>query len=136
MIFKETKKKESRMDGLSICIWGDGPGRPYDNVYHLEKIADNNDGKVIKLYFSGNEECIIEEPSGVVLDKSHIKINSAKKITWSFYYYGKPKSKETLITTEYYLLDPKHVRVTTKGDYFNRDEIIDVSKEIAINSLK
>lgn len=39
---------------ISLCIWGDGPGRPYDNSYILESIS--YEANILHLCFQGSIE--------------------------------------------------------------------------------
>jgi len=152
MFRKESRRSKDAIDGqnrllssppppstslghLSLCIWGDGPGKPFDNVYTLIKEEIDEDNDTIKLFFGDNEECIIEKPSEVARDDRHFDVSKAKKITWKFYYYGKPQTPETLTVIEYTSLSDSNVRVTTKSNYWPRDEIIGVSGKPAFASF-
>lgn len=117
---------------LSLCIWGDGPGRPYDNLYVLKEITflDNH---TLYLKFQEDEECIICDPQNMILSEKAFTIQSASKIVWTFYEYGKPKSKNTLTSVEYNKLNEFNVHVLEKG-VFNRSEIITIKKSIAIDA--
>lgn len=98
---------------LSVCIWGNGPGRPCDNVYEINKMEFEED--VLRLFFCGGEECSIFYPQNIVLTKHGLKIEHADRITWKFYYYGEPASQDTLVTIEYVPTTDAHIRITTKG---------------------
>lgn len=141
MFFKKIKNTNSDKDikksleYIVFCIWGDGPGRPYDNAYIIKDREIDNNHDFIRLLFNGGEECIIEQPRGINWGPKGIKINKAKKVIWKYYFYGKPQSIDTLIIMEYTLIDDSNVHVVVKGNYFNRDEIININGKIAIDSF-
>ncbi len=106
---------------LSLCIWGNGPGRPYDNVYILKNITCNNG--TLHLLFQGDEECIISNPQGVVFSEEGLKINNADRIIWKFYCYGRAKSNETLTVTQYTMMNTAQVHILEEGA-FNSEKIV------------
>lgn len=117
---------------LSLCIWGDGPGRPYDNIYMLKNITfDNN---TLHLFFDGDEECIISNPTNINFSEKSLKVDAANKIIWKFYYYGKPKNKETLTIIQYDMINRSQVCILESGA-FNNDKIISIKGKIAFDSF-
>lgn len=120
---------------ISICIWGHGPGRPYDNSYRLKEKKYDETKNTLTLFFEDNEKCIIINPVEMVWDRKKLKVKSAEKIIWEFYYYGKPQSQETLTIMEYTLLNNSQVCFAEKGNYWNRDEIIDISGKFAFDAF-
>ena len=69
-------------DYLSVCIWGNGPGRPYDNIYLLQRIEYVKD--IVHLFFCNGEECIIVHPQNLLFSPNGLKISYADKIIWKF----------------------------------------------------
>ena len=122
---------ENTSNYVSFCIWGDGPGRPYDNAYELKSKEIDVDQKIIRFQFNGGEECIVENPVGIDWGQKGVRIEKASKIIWKHYYYGKPQTIENTIIFEYILIDESHVHVVVKSNFLNRDEIISIDKEIA-----
>lgn len=125
---------------VSICFWDDwNGGRPLDNVYTLTKIVTEK--KFIKMYFDGNEECVIEKPEGIELkdfnfENNFVKlyIKKAASVSWKFYYYGKPQSQETLSQTTYTPTFGNRVKVVQKG-CFTRNEVISSANKNAVLAL-
>ncbi|MCH5163738.1 MAG: hypothetical protein J1F36_01835 [Clostridiales bacterium] len=116
---------------LNLCIWGEGPGRPYDNIYILSSLKVEKN--IIHMIFEDEEECIITNPQNIDISAKFIKIENATNISWKFYYYGKPKSKETLTTIQYEKVDNNHIHITEQGA-FNSEKTISVNKKIAFDS--
>lgn len=117
---------------LSINIWGKGPGRPYNNKYILTKKIYKKE--MLHLFFENNEECLIYNPQNVIISKSGIKIEKARKIIWKFYYYGKPQQDQNLITVQYEIIDDSHIRII-ESDINNRDIISSLGEDIAFHSV-
>ncbi|MDR1697628.1 MAG: hypothetical protein LBR37_01755 [Erysipelotrichaceae bacterium] len=115
----------------SIGIWGDGPGRPFDNGYLLKRQEIDHEQKTIKLFFSSNEECIIERFHDMMVDNNRVTINRADRIIWKAYDYGKPQTKENMYIYEYNILDNGDVSVVVKSNILNRNEIIKIEKQKA-----
>ena len=118
---------------LFVLIWEDITTMPGENDYVLIKEEIDTDNDIIRLFFENKKECIIERPSGIVLNSKEFKIHKAKKIVFKYYSSGKPQTPETLNTEEYTLLDDSKVRVIFDG-WWVRDEIIDVSGKLAFDS--
>ena len=118
-------------DYLSVCIWGNGPGRPYDNIYLFQRIEYVKD--IVHMFFCNGEECIIVHPQNLLFSQNGLKISYADKIIWKFYYYGKPQSDETLVTMEYIPMGNSKIRISVKGA-ITSDRTIS-SKGIAFDSF-
>jgi hypothetical protein len=121
---------------ISICIWGEWlGGRPGENAYLLiGREYDKKDDKLI-LNFNGNEKCTIINPIKMEWKGKCLLVKSAQKIIWEFYYYGKPQTPETRTLIEYTFIDKNQVHVIEKGNYWNRDEVINILGKKAIESF-
>lgn len=84
----------------SLRTYGCWFGRPVDN-YHVSKSV-SFDGEVLKINFEDGEMLEVSNPSGLVVDGIILKIPKASKVKWCWYFYGKPKSAETLMYYEYW----------------------------------
>lgn len=127
------KKKIKKIDNLAVInfknyvclsIWDDGPGKPFDNAYIITEKQINIDSSKIFINFDDNEKCLIENPSKIITDNKRIIIESASKITWEFYYYGKIQTPDTKTIVTYELQKDGRVKVKKEG-YFNEHKIID-----------
>lgn len=116
---------------FSLCIWGVGPGRPFDNEYVLEN--ESYDDNVFELLFADGEKCIIMNPVGVINTEDGLKIEMADKILWTQHFYGKPKSEETFITIQYEWIGNGNLCVTESG-LCRKAQNISVKNRIAFDS--
>lgn len=106
---------------VTCSIWGCGPGRPFDNCYVLRKVLKENN--YIKMFFDEEEECVIYSPSEIIKKYSseiskeyhRIIVKEAQRITWRSYYYGRPKTMESLIEEEYIRTNSRMVHKISKG---------------------
>ena len=74
-------------------------GRPMDNFHRC--VAANMSGNVLSLRFDGDEELEVTDPSDLKVDGEVLRIPTASKVRWSWYFYGKPKTPENLMYYEY-----------------------------------
>lgn len=113
----------------TLCIWQDGPGRPYDNVYFLDRIVFVN--SCLSLFFRDGEACTIYYPHSASCSRCRFTILSAEKIIWEFYYYGKPQSMETK-TYIHYLLRGDSICIDERG-CFNRHYTVSTRDRFAFD---
>lgn len=116
---------------LTLSIWGQGPGRPYDNIYILKKCRLNCNS--LFLYFSEGEECIVSCPENISVSVNSFKITKAEEIVWKFYCYGKSRSNETLTTINYKMINDKQIHIVSQG-YFKEERIVPIQDQIALNA--
>ena len=116
---------------FTLGIWNCGPGRPFDNEYMLVDKSYKDD--TIVLSFEDGEKCVIMNPINIIETDSCLRIEKASKILWSFYYYGKPKSDDTLITIQYELLDNGQIQIAENGPFEN-DQVISINNRIAFEA--
>ena len=116
---------------FTFSIWNCGPGRPFDNEYMLVDRSYKDD--TIVLSFDDGEKCVIMNPINIIETDSCLRIEKASKILWSFYYYGKPKSDDTLITIQYELLDNGQIQIAENGPFEN-DQVIFINNRIAFEA--
>ena len=116
---------------FTLSIWGYGPGRPFDNEYMLlnKSYQDNT----IVLSFDDDEQCIIVNPVNIMDTDTCFKIEKASKIVWRSYYYGKPKSDNTLITIQYELVGNDQIHIVENGPLKN-NQTIPMNNRIAFDS--
>lgn len=85
--------------GGTLRFWGDWFGRPCDN-FHRPVSAERN-GSVLTIRFDNGERLTVFEPSGIVNEQNDFHIESAEKIVWEWYYYGRERTPENLCRLEY-----------------------------------
>lgn len=79
-------------DGLSLKIWGNWFGKPYDNNHKI--IACKEDADIIRIQFDMAEVLTVWSPRGRKIDKSTFFIRGAARVRWEWFYYGRPQTPE------------------------------------------
>lgn len=98
----------------TLKFFGAWFGRPMDNV-HTPVSAVDRGGK-LEVRFDQNETLEIWEPSGLAVDGRTLRIPKAKKVKWSWYYYGRPQTPENLLFEEFEAIEGR-VLVRTNSPF-------------------
>ncbi len=107
---------------LALSIWGDGPGRPYDNIYFLMNVELS--GNILRLSFIDGEECTIFDPKDIKVTECELSVRDASEVNWRFYEYGKPKSSDTIINISYKKLNDNEIQVLAIGSFKREEKIL------------
>lgn len=99
--------------GGTLRFWGDWFGRPRDNFHR--PVSAELDGGVLTIRFDNGEKCAVFNPSGIVNEPDIFRVESAEKIVWEWYYYGRKHIPENLCKREYTLVSGS-VRVEYAGE--------------------
>ena len=83
----------------SLKIWGAWFGRPMDNYHICQSCVAEED--YITLRFDKRERLRVWVPSRVVTRGYTLIIETASKVRWEWYYYGRPQLSENLMFNEY-----------------------------------
>ena len=95
----------------TLQFYGCWFGRPMDN-FHKSTSAEEI-GSTLKVEFSEGETLEVVEPSEILTKGTTLIIPKAKSVKWSWYYYGKPKIKDNLLSLEY-LVQGNEVSINSK----------------------
>lgn len=90
---------EIKIKGGGIQIWGEWFGRPHDN-FHVIKSAQWKLDEII-LHFEEGESLYVQNPSVITNDEKSFIVDTASKILWVWYSYGKEHTYEHLYVREY-----------------------------------
>ena len=82
------------MKGGSLCFWGHWFGKPLDNYHEIIDVHYNHESNELKLYFDEEEILTIEYPEKIEEYENSFKINSATRILFEWYLYGKPHAED------------------------------------------
>lgn len=96
--------------------------------YHVSTHA-SFDGEILKITFEDGETLEVWNPSELVIDGVILKIPKATKVKWSWYYYGRPKSPQTLMFYEFVAGDGV-VKSQTNSIWPNSPNIDDAAVEL------
>ena len=86
-------------------------GRPMDNLH--QSISAIEIDNILKIKFSEGEVLEILEPSELLIKGTTLVIPKAKRVRWSWFYYGKPKRKDNLMSIEY-LVQGNSISINSK----------------------
>lgn len=89
----------------TLRIWGQWFGRPMDNM-HTCVACDVIDGQLI-LNFDQGETLKVWNPSNVTAVGATLTIESASRVRWQWYYYGRNQTPENLLYLDYEVNDGK-----------------------------
>ncbi|MDE7268468.1 MAG: hypothetical protein K2N89_13480 [Lachnospiraceae bacterium] len=96
---KERFIEKLKVNGGSLCIWGEWFGRPHDNFHIIETVQWSKDE--IRIHFAGEEALYIYQPTNIINAENQLIIGDAVKVLWVWYYYGKPHVYENLYVRQY-----------------------------------
>ena len=86
-------------NGGTLRFWGEWFGRPMDNFHR--PVSAELEERVLTIRFSDGEKCTVCEPAGIVNKPNDFHIESASKIVWEWYSFGKAQTPENLCRREY-----------------------------------
>jgi hypothetical protein len=101
----------------TLKFFGQWFGRPYDNVHEIESAAAKDNCLIIE--FRGQESLGIWDPCGFRISKTEFQINSASRVLWMWYYYGRPQTMENLRYIDYFF-ERTDVMVKSNFDDYER----------------
>jgi len=85
----------------TLRMFGDWFGRPWDNVHIVRTVrADERD---LIVGFDEDEELAISDPAGWSFNAETFRVSEASRVTWRWYYYGRPRQPANRFTIEHWL---------------------------------
>ena len=96
-------KLDRKIRSGTLCTFGCWFGRPMDNFH--ESVSATFDGEILRIEFEAGETLEIWNPSELTVVGTTFRIQKASKVKWTWHYYGKPKSNDTLMYYEYQAVD-------------------------------
>lgn len=116
----------------SLCFWGDWFGRPMDD-WHTPVGADYDERRdILTICFEGGNRCTVYGPKKIVNEPKTFQIQSARKVVWEWYHYGKEQMPEYLYRRIYSWNDRKPDLVEYRGEQIVRRKRIDWKGEPAV----
>lgn len=83
-----------------IRFWGEWFGRPYDNIHIIVRSHCTMDN-VLVVEFDGQETLTVYAPEKFKIDADTFIIESAERVVWEWYCYGRPAKAENLYREEF-----------------------------------
>ncbi len=93
-------KKQGQVKGGSLCFYGHWFGRPYDNCHRLDFVTFDSLTNTLILNFNEKETLSITNPQEICEFEKRLTIGSADKISWKWFYYGRPQTENNLFFIE------------------------------------
>jgi hypothetical protein len=100
----------------TLRLWGEWFGRPYDNFHRLTSCSAEIDSVV--LGFDEGESLTISEPAGLVIEEGVFLIQSAARVRWEWFCYGRPKTQENRYFQEFANEESK-ITTATNVDWYS-----------------
>jgi len=116
--------KDNLFKGGTFRIFGDWFGKPYDNYHEIESAEFDKQLKLLTLNFNEGEKLEIYNPRHILEASTFLKVIKADRIKLTWFYYGKPQTKENQYFLDYTLNDNT---ITTNTDVDWYKPIFDVS---------
>lgn len=96
---KERFVEKLKIDGGSLCIWGEWFGRPHDNYHAVESVRWEKDE--IQINFQEGESLFIYKPEKILNGKKKLVIGNAQKVLWVWNAYGRAQVYENMFVRQY-----------------------------------
>jgi hypothetical protein len=85
----------------SLRVFGDWFGRPLDNIHIARRAVAEDDDLVVT--FDEDEQLRISSPSRWTFDNEVFRVERARRVVWTWFYYGRPKLAENRFTIEHWI---------------------------------
>jgi hypothetical protein len=85
-----------RVKGGALCFWGHWFGKPHDNFHQITSVNFDSFNNILTISFSEQEILTVFNPTEIAEYNSSIQIDTADKIHWQWYYYGRSQEAENL----------------------------------------
>lgn len=99
----------------TLRFWGQWFGRPYDSCHTMLAAKGTADTLIVR--FDAEEKLTVVHPEGVCISRSRFRIQSASKVTWEWFYYGRPAKPDNLYREEYTRQGSEIVAISTVDWY-------------------
>jgi hypothetical protein len=100
----------------TLCVYGDWFGRPMDNCHRMTAVE--GDTSFLKLTFSDEETLEIWDPQNLTLSKTGFSVQSASRVLWRWFYYGRPHLPENRFFIEH-TRSGNHVGATSNVTWYS-----------------
>jgi len=102
----------------TLRFWGQWFGRPYDSCHTVVAAESAADTLIVR--FDAEEKLTVVHPAGVSISSSQFRIQSASKVIWEWFYYGRPATPDHLYREEY-ARQGNEIVATSTVDWYTPD---------------
>ena len=112
--------KQGQVKGGTLCFWGHWFGKPHDNYHQIIKSHFDIEHNILTIQFSERETLTVTNPGDIEEYKNRFQIDTADKVYWQWYYYGKTQENENLL---YYSIikNGDNVNGETNANWYKAD---------------
>lgn len=100
----------------TLRFWGEWFARPHDNFHQL--VSCHASGNMVTLQFNEGETLAIAEPAGLAIEEGLFSIQSAARVRWEWFYYGRPQTNENRYFEEF-VNEGARLTTTTNVDWYS-----------------
>lgn len=102
--------------GGSLRVFGDWFGRPYDNIHGVRSaVAERNE---LVVGFDGNETLRVASPDDWAFSEHSFRIQRARRVVWTWFYYGREQTPENLFTEEHWIDDHGEIHAFSDANWY------------------
>lgn len=87
------------MTSGTLRIWGQWFGRPHDNIHTIVNCSADDD--VLCVTFDAGESLTIWSPRQALIGTDSFRVETATRVRWEWFYYGRPQTPENLHYLDY-----------------------------------
>jgi hypothetical protein len=99
----------------TLRFWGEWFGRPYDNIHQI--VDCDAQHEVLHIQFNEGESLYLWSPQQAELDHRMFRIQSAARVRWEWFAYGRPKTDQNRYFIDFTRTDDR-VDAQTNVDWY------------------
>lgn len=103
----------------SLVVFGDIFGGRIDNIHIVTAARSEGDPERLTIEFDGGETLEVWDPEGATIGPDEFSIQTASKVRWEWFYYGRPQTPENRFFIEHVRSDDA-VAATTNATWGDR----------------
>ena len=104
-----------RIKAGTLRFFGEWFGRPYDNMHVIKRAEAKDDCLIVT--FDQREMLSVWNPSGFKINEKEFQIDSASRVLWQWYYYGRPQTPQNLYYFDYFF-EGNELMAKTNVDFY------------------
>jgi hypothetical protein len=108
----EQRFGEIKINGGTLCFWGNWFGKPMDNYHEIKKVEFDVEKNILNLILSEGEKLTIWNPSNIEIGKKELRIRKADKVLFEWHLYGESQIDKNL-RFESYINNGINIEFTT-----------------------
>lgn len=100
----------------SLRVFGDWFGRPHDNIHIVRSaLAEGNE---LVVGFDANETLRVTSPADWEFSENSFRVHRARRVLWTWFYYGHDQTPENLFTVEHWIDDHGEIHASSDVNWY------------------